>query len=68
MCFRPAAVSMTRKCPKCKTECKPALKVCPECGAELPKVPPLPGAPGKPIPPGVAQKPEKPGKTDKPVQ
>jgi len=65
MCFRPAAATMSKKCPVCKADCKLNLKVCPECGAELPNVPGMPGAPGKPgvpgmpKPPGVAQKPEK---------
>lgn len=46
MCFRPAAVSMTNKCPKCGAECALDLKECPECGEKLPDVPAMPGMPG----------------------
>ena len=55
MCFRPAAVEMSNKCPQCGCECALNLEHCPQCGAALPKVPAMPGmpgAPGVPVPPG----------------
>lgn len=57
MCFRPAAAEMVNKCRECGTECALDLTTCPECGAELPKVPGMgvgaPGAPGAPAAPGM---------------
>ena len=57
MCFRPAAAEMVNKCRECGAECALDLTVCPECGAELPKIPGMgigaPGAPGVPAAPGM---------------
>ena len=59
MCFRPAAAEMVNKCRECGTECALDLTTCPECGAELPKIPGMgvgapgaPGVPGAPAAPG----------------
>lgn len=42
MCFRPAAVYVTKKCTACGAECAFDLEVCPECGAEFSANPTMP--------------------------
>lgn len=65
MCFRPAAAEMVNKCRECGTECALDLTTCPECGAELPKIPGMgvgaPGAPGVPGAPAAPGMPAAPG-------
>ena len=61
MCFRPAAASMTNKCPKCGAECELDLTICPESGAELPNTPAMPGMPGAPGVPSAPGAPAAPG-------
>ena len=63
MCFRPAAVEMSNKCPQCGCECALNLEHFPQCGAALPKVPAMPGMPGPPgvpVPPGAPAPPASP--------
>ena len=54
MCFRPAAVSLTTKCPECGAEVDMFATECPECGAAMPEMTGMPGMPGRPKPPGQA--------------
>lgn len=51
MCFRPADASAPKNiCKKCWSENDAEAEFCAECGAELPKMRPLPSAPGVPGP------------------
>ncbi|WP_367316808.1 zinc-ribbon domain-containing protein [Gordonibacter sp. RACS_AR49] len=53
MCFRPAAVTLDKTCPKCGETNDPSAQVCSACGANLPITQAFPGAPGASGAPGV---------------
>lgn len=53
MCFRPAAVTSDKTCPKCGTVNDPSAEMCSACGANLPITQTFPGAPGAPGAPEV---------------
>ena len=71
MCFRPAEISLPKKCPECGAMNDSNETVCKECGAELPAAaipgvgapgsPAAPGAPGAPAAPGAPGAPKAPG-------
>lgn len=75
MCFRPTAVSLTKKCEKCETESPMDAEVCPNCGEKLPdapsmpagpgSAPAMPGAPGAPAAPSAPKMPPPPGASNK---
>ncbi|WP_423785166.1 zinc-ribbon domain-containing protein [Gordonibacter pamelaeae] len=46
MCFRPAAVTLDKTCPKCGETNDPSAEICSACGANLPITQAFPGASG----------------------
>lgn len=70
MCFRPSAIALPKKCPKCGNVNDPEAEVCAKCGEKLPDeqpdMPGMPGAPGAGAPkapgvPGAPGAPKAPG-------
>lgn len=71
MCFRPTAVELERKCPKCGAAASATDDICAECGEKLPAAPAMPGAPGAPgapKAPGAPAAPKVPGAPKAPGQ